>query len=142
MLSTSWKLIYLLWTFLSCCIEQSCGFQASGTFGKRRNQHSHDRFQSLCIPSLTLESKGLSQVALDVRKVLSKRYPFVLSLSRPSSENAVLQSPRCDISLSELRLNASPSDDDQSAPSNKLRSVLVKMVKVLTFPVVSTILTW
>lgn len=143
MLSTRWKWVYLLCIFLSCCIEQSCGFQGSGAFGKRRNQHSHDQFQSSCVPTLTLESNGLSQVALDIRKVISNRYPFALRLSPLSIENAVLQSqrsPRYDISLLELRLHASPSDDEQSPPSKKFRSVLMKMMKGLTFPVVSTIL--
>jgi hypothetical protein len=143
MMSMSWKWGPLLFILLSVCIVQSCGFQVACAFGKRRNQNSHDPFQSSCKPLLALESKGLSQMALGIRNVISNRYPFALSLSRPSIENIAFLSqwsPRYDNSLSELRLHASPSDDEPSPQISKFRSVITKVVKGLAFPVVSTML--
>lgn len=140
MMSMSWKWGPLLFILLSFCIVQSCGFQGVGAFGKRRNQNSIDQFQSSCKPLLTLESKGLSQVALGIRNVISNRYPFALSLSRPSIESIAFLSrwsPPYDNSLSELRLHASPSDDEPSPQTSKLHSLITKVVKVLAFPVVS-----
>jgi hypothetical protein len=82
-------------------------------------------------------------VALGIRNVISNRYPFALSLSRPSIENIASLSrwsPRYATSLSELRRHASPSDDEPSPQTSKLRSVITKVVKMLAFPVVSTLL--